>query len=849
MANKFFGPNVSRHPETASPGGGSYTAEDRSLECLVYQHNRPVLDWELNLSGEVGGPYGLGQHIRRTMASGFLGNQSDHKFEFIAPSIGDENKFMIPACNAVVNGWDIRFEYSGTSNDGENLIDLPDPPISGVDTNVVILEVWRAFLSAGSSDNKSQSGLVLRHGNAKASDSVNLADDTMDPTYLQETSARVQIQYRYRVVPSWDLETYPEAPDNVVANTTPYLDGSGVDGSPTPHEYQRVDGDPGLWRAGNGNSASSASLGTVDGYIYAIPLCAVFRRNSSQFDKLSNLNGCGTISSGVSGRPGGLFSDQIVDGDVKDMRKFVLCNYGQELENTFQRLMQNRLDTEHEISVDGCAGTSVFFKSLIGVGNRNPDGVRTTYSDRAVTETVVCYLQLPFGSHDQADIDMSSFPTMGHGNVDLASLAPAGTSILEVRKVRIRVASTNSEVDAMDPSNGQVYVNNIDMSPSHVTLHLVEDSPLAGSLYVLAELAIGYPKGCGLDRTPTSCKEVWIPTSIASLVDPSLIQPTPDPGRQSLDNSLWSVDNLHRELSLVLKKSHATEGFYASETGDFIMIPHMLDGSPVMISDGINPDYNTTAYTAFESYTRVDLSFTVPPSHPMQTVYLPVKPFPPTSPGPNSTCEVFYESKAMQSVKVPSGTFEICLRPMAMSSSMTVATSGSASPDDLQWQSLTGTCQVPMQDGGHEWSADSSVEVQIPNSDPIASGLVKVPLKFCHMEDIQIILKNTGDTTKDADGRSFWPRSSGDVAFVGCPNLGSDTAHRAMFPMLMEVVSTDTDVVRPGSLVLAVATSFKTGFQPKVSMSQSIGDGCVAIYRTNFTCKNFNKAQVQVYPV
>jgi hypothetical protein len=35
--------------------------------------------------------------------------------------------------------------------------------------------------------------------------------------------------------------------------------------------------DPGLWRAGDG---TQNSLGTIDGYSYAIPICAIFREQA-----------------------------------------------------------------------------------------------------------------------------------------------------------------------------------------------------------------------------------------------------------------------------------------------------------------------------------------------------------------------------------------------------------------------------------------------------------------------------------------------------------------------------------------------------------------------------------------
>lgn len=845
MAYKQLGPNVSHNPETVTPSGGSYTAEDHSFECLVFQYNKPVLDWELNLKDEIDGSYGLGQHIRRTLASGFLSGDFyesgmiGESFSFPAATVGNENQFSIAADNFVVNGWNLKFEYSGTSTLGENLIELPDPPASGVDTNVVILEVWRALLVAGTTDNKSPTGLILRHGNAKAPDSVNLADDMIDPAYLQETQARVQIQYRYRVVPAWDLETYPEAPDSVVANTVPYLGGSDVDGSASIYSYGRVDGDPGLWRAGTGNLASSIALGTVDGYIYAIPLCAVFRRNSTAFNRTTNLNGGALIASGTSDRPDGLFSDQIVASDVQDMRKGNSADFQETLSKNFQWLLHNGLGTEHEITADSCAGTSVFVRDTLGVGNKQPDAVRLYFSDRATTETVVCRVQLTVAPFTQCDLDATALHVYWHGNVDLTAYAPSGTSILEVRKVRIAISDSSEEVDGFDTGNGQIYVDNIDITPTFVTLYLNEVIPHVGPITLYVELAVGYPKGCGLDRTPTGAFALWMPAGLSAWIDPALITALSDPNRYLLDSSLWSLDNAHRELRLTLKETSTTDTLYASPTGDYVMLPQRLDGSTVEIDDGTNPPYLTTNYTNDTAYTRIELSFVVAANTLVDVTYNAVTPSPPIPVAPDSTYEVFYSSMANQSVFVPAGVYNMKLRTRAMMPTVMVSTAGSASPDDLDWPTLTGFCQIPMADLSSDSVLDSSIEVQLPASDPIASGTANLSLKFSYMENDEVIVQNLGDTTQDADGRNFWPRTGYDgVTFVGYPNLSSDVLHRTMFPMLMEVVSTDTDMVRPGTLVLAVMTSFDYGSQPIVSLSTSTGSGCVALYRVRGNLMN-----------
>lgn len=848
MAYKQLGPNVSQLPQAVSPGGGSFTAEDHSWECLVFQHNKPVMDWEMNLKDEIDGAYGLGQHIRKTLASGFLNGDFyesgsvGSSFSFLTPIAGNENSFLIAASDLVVNGWSIRFEYSDTSTDGWNQILLPVPPASGTDTNVVILEVWRALVVAGTTDNKSLSGQILRFGNAKAPDSGtnrNLADDLTDTTYLQETQARVQIQYRYRVVPAWDLNTYPEAPDQVVANTVPYLSASDVDGAASVYSYDRVDGDPGLWRAGAGDSASATALGTVDGYIYAVPLCAVFRRNSAAFDRATNLNGAALIAAGISDRPDGFFSDQVVAADVRDMRKGIAADFQEILARNFRYLMQNELGTEHEVTADDCSGTTVFVRDSLGAGDRQPDAIRLYFSDRAVTETVVCSVDLTVAPFTQCDIDATAIPVVWYGDVDITSLAPVGTSILEVRKVRIRISDISEEVDGLDNTNGKIYVNNIDLTATHVTLYLQEDVLYAGPLEVMVELAIGYPSGCGLDRTPNGSVALWMPTGASAWIDPSLASSTSDITRNSVDSTLWSIDNAHREIRATLKETSDTATLYASPTGDYVMLPQRLDGSQVDIDDGINPPYSTTNYTIDTAYTRIELSFAVVANTPVDVTYAATIPIPPIPAAPDSTYEVFYQSKAVQSVAVPPGSNQIKLRLRAMPSFLTISTAGSASPDDLTWPSMTGFSQIPMSDLSSDSAVDSSLEVQLPASTPVASGIASLSLKFSYFQNGEVTLVNLGDTTQDADGRRFWPRTDYDrVSFYGYPDLTSDVLRRTLFPVLMEVVSTDTNMFRPGTLVLAVFTSFDFGSQPVVSLSTSTGSGCAALYRVRGNLMN-----------
>jgi hypothetical protein len=842
MAYKQLGPGVSQNPQTIVAGAGAYTAEDHSWEGVVFQFNKPVNDWELNLQNEITSAYGLGQHVRQTVPSGFLSGDF-YEYSAVGPdfmfsiSPGYENAFMMAASDLVVNGWSVRFEYSDTETNGWNKIQLSGPPSTGRDSELVILEVWRALVTAGSGDNKSVSGQILRHGNAKAPDSVgnrNLVDDLIDPTYLDETQARVQIQYRYRVISWGSIEgTYPEAPDGVMANTVPYLNSSDVDGDSTSYPYERVTGDPGLWRAGDGDSTSASDLGTVDGYVYAIPLCAVYRRNSDGFDRSINLNGGVLIAVGTSDRPDGLFADQIVDKDVKDLRKAATSNFQEALTRNFNYLIQNQLATQSEIlSPSNCGGTSVFVhNTLAPSGRQTPDGVRRLFSDRAVTETIVCKKQV-MSPYSTVVIGMDDMPIVWYGSsVDLSSLVPSGTKFLEVRKLRLTVNSTQ-EVDGLDPTNGVIYADVIDLSSDEVTINFTDISA-SGDVYAYVELAIGYPGDCGLERTPVEDGQVWMPESLDAWIDPAYVEALPDLSRLLLDSSLWSIQWFHRELSLSLLCESESDNVFASSTGDYVMLPNRLSGS-VTIDDGINPSYGTTNYTINTTYTKIQLSHTVPANTVVNVTYTQLIPSPPLPAGPGTWYDVFYTARANQSVEVPSGTYQMKLRLRAISPHMLMVTGSSASPDTPDWD-LNGISQIPMANGDGEGSVGSSpVGVIMPDSAPVNSGFAYVPSKFTYLKNSEVLLRNVGDTVVDSDGRYFWPRIGVNdvVEFRGIEDMGSDFPHRAVYPALMEVVSTDTNQIRPGTLVLALFTTYGTDSLSSISVLPTSSSGCVSIYRT-----------------
>ena len=251
---------------------------------------------------------------------------------------------------------------------------------------------------AGGADrpNKPTQDTVYRNGCVQAPAPVNLPDDLADPVIDAETTQRVQLQWRLRVTGESEAVNFKTQPlgfqnPNVLAQGTQLApvvgygflpaDGVTVSGSSSAAAYGQVDS--GLWIAGDGSSGAAVALGTADGFVYAIPVAMVFRRNDAYlggagvgFDPLNNTNGAlpyghalfanpavGAIPGNVSDRPDGLFSDVIALGDVLDLRRSVVPT-GVDLSAELVRQVQLLLDGGNRTwAIDGGD------KNVLGAGS------------------------------------------------------------------------------------------------------------------------------------------------------------------------------------------------------------------------------------------------------------------------------------------------------------------------------------------------------------------------------------------------------------------------------------------------------------------------------------------------
>ena len=288
-----FGTGVSR----------TLDAVARQFSAVVWQKGRPPLDSELNLMSQDAWE-SLSQIVRSQMPSGFFldPTRTAEDFQFnpnwanlfklgnprISTGAYDRGGEKQPIVWAAINGWVIPIVGTGAvEGDLANVIKLMPPPESDSRVDYVFLEAWQTRVDANpSTKNKPSASTIHKYGNVGYG-GTNLTDDLEDPTLGYQTTGRIQVQYRLRVQgggsgmgSSVALDVYPDGLGDS------YIYGQGTSSSPVAGLGRFVNmrealGDPSLWRAGDGNPDND--FGTVDGYVYAVPVCAIFRRNSSSY--------------------------------------------------------------------------------------------------------------------------------------------------------------------------------------------------------------------------------------------------------------------------------------------------------------------------------------------------------------------------------------------------------------------------------------------------------------------------------------------------------------------------------------------------------------------------------------
>lgn len=257
---------------------------NRQYTNVVWQAGKPPLDSELNLVGQLA-TNNLSKTVSATAHSGILMNPrtADRDFEFNPLW---SNFLKIKPLKALVNGLVLDIE--------EATINLSPPPTQDNRVDFVFLEVWKTIISA---DNalpdatlekvKPTTTTVYSNGNLSG---AGLDDEMVDSNVGFETTKRVQVQYRFRVVDNIDIYSHLEGMSSNLVKAKGPLDAV----STVSFNNQHANGDAGLWIAHMTDDGTATGTPLSDflseNIVYGIPICAITRRNDNAYVASTNGN-------------------------------------------------------------------------------------------------------------------------------------------------------------------------------------------------------------------------------------------------------------------------------------------------------------------------------------------------------------------------------------------------------------------------------------------------------------------------------------------------------------------------------------------------------------------------------
>jgi len=843
MTTKNYGAGVS----------GYLDPEGRNWETGVYQASKPVLDKELNLAQDVS-QNELRRLGKRSFASGWLSddflNTSNMTSAIFAASATADDLEIPQDLYATVNGWLIRVGYTNAAGGTKNSLDLGAGPAGAGAKRVdlVVLEVWRRLLSPSpSTDGKSPAGRIWWFGNVKISGgddvTLNFADDILDASLGAESTKRVQIQYRLRVIQGVDLFAYPYGMNDpsVVANSVPAA-AAAPDGVATlfPYTSQSAAGDPGLWRAGDG--VPTNTLGTVDGYMYALPLMAVVRRNTAAFDRNSNHNG-GVASPGPSDRPDGLFYDIVDARDIIDLRTGVApegWNYREVTEKNTHFLFDNALRTEltRTLIGGGMDGNTVLWADEVGVlpGDGTTtgdtpgaefigqfDGVRRRFSDRVIHE-IVCLAFTPAGAtwvnNEVVTIDPSALPVYPYAAYNWASRAPSDVSILDIVQGKFSGSVGQEDIGNYAATGlGALPQGSISLDIGTVPAGVTNET-----LYLYVEIA--YPAGQGLTKTPTADYGA----SSFSVNNPGSLPA--DYASDEYANLYWA----NREMELVYRTTQVTFTFLSDGSQNRIVLPDRVASLD-------NVKVNGTPYggavtidaSGFVLTDGASAAFGSAPGDTILVEYRAARPYPQNG----EQVTVYYEARAPMTVPDSFLGTSLTVIPRYIAPYLYTLTAGSGAQIEaypFPYQYLAAAVYPTSGgtfSGDHELDGASSIYVSNFDAN---TGFVQLEtlIPMVPAPDKLTFSRLGGDV--DIEGRAYFndvPTTEYSPNSYAQP-LSDPKKHKVIQPLLAEL-SSDTSFGPKGELVLVLISRWAR-FDDRNSVGFIAGDlanneTCASVYR------------------
>ena len=249
------------------------------------------------------------------------------------------NRISINPFTAILDG---HVTYISGNNNSPINVSFIDPYTTGQERqDFVILEFWYKQITQETTIDESGTSVktvspIYQYGGVNNRilnpDSGTKEYSIIDPRMAVETTDRVQLQWRIRSVADKDniddddrIHYNPYGSELEVKVEEMLINPMTSKGSISMnYTYRTSEHDPYLFITGTGSETDKTILGTIDGYIYAIPLFNVKRLNSTGYDINDNINGGlkWTASTDVSDRItlDGKFSNAIYKNDIIDVR-------------------------------------------------------------------------------------------------------------------------------------------------------------------------------------------------------------------------------------------------------------------------------------------------------------------------------------------------------------------------------------------------------------------------------------------------------------------------------------------------------------------------------------------------
>lgn len=414
--------------------------KDRNLDNVVFQYRHPPLTSEWNLINQIGNEK-IQSLSKMSLPSGWLhvddilqniSETSARTGSVICSESYAATTFKMMSFDnnyAIVNGWPVLVQgwgLGGTLNENVIRLDETDNQYN----NFVFLEVWRKL--AGSPDP------IYRYGNIDRPYSDN---EIEWETIGCETTKRVQIQYRIRC----------ERVSSLTDCTEEIFDNNSINpigGRTTKAVLQSFSkfgpSDPGLYVAGDGSDEQKEYLGTVDGYVYAIPMFVVYRRNlyETGFSPTTmNRTAVNKASTFRSDRPDNKIADIIYKDDIIDLRHQVMVSNDVKsaVDITISKLLSGDLTTalKKPFAENGAVSNSYSGASTLmkverlnsPSGDNIPDvGVGSNTASTDFKRRVFCNAEIT-SKHNVVQIQNSGSWVAGTFTIASKVTLPAGTVV------------------------------------------------------------------------------------------------------------------------------------------------------------------------------------------------------------------------------------------------------------------------------------------------------------------------------------------------------------------------------------------------------------------------------------